>query len=81
MADEEMLLTLIHIRRHIRSKHIKAFIESKIETILKLQEGRQKALAMYYHTSYTMPLYGQKIGLNNDVMLHDSVGLNVDVIV
>lgn len=60
MTDEEMLLTLIHIRRHIRSKHIKAFIESKIETILKLQEGRQKALAMYYHTSYVMPLYGQK---------------------
>lgn len=81
MTDEEMLLALIHIRRHIRSKHIKAFIKSKIETILKLQEGRQKALAMSYHTSYTMPLYGQKIGLNNDVMLHDSVGLNVDVIV
>ena len=69
MSDEEMLLTLIHIRRHIRSKHIKAFIKSKIETILKLQEGRQKALAMSYHTSYTMPLYGQKNSLNVDVIV------------
>ena len=67
MSEAEMLLTLIHIRRHIRSKHIKAFIKSKIETILKLQEGRQKALAMSYHTSYTMPLYGQKICPGVDV--------------
>ena len=67
MTDEEMLLTLIHIRRHIRSKPIKTFIESKIETILKLQEGRQKALAMYYHTSYILPLYGQKICPSVDV--------------
>ena len=67
MSEAEMLLALIHIRRHIRSKHIKAFIKSKIETILKLQEGRQKALAMSYHTSYTMPLYGQKIYPSVDV--------------
>lgn len=77
MTDEEMLLTLIHIKRHIVSKPIKAFIEARI----KLLQKHKKALAMSYHTSYTMPLYGQKIGLNNDVMLYDSVGLNVDVII
>jgi hypothetical protein len=69
MTDEEMLLTLIHIRRHIRSKHIKAFIKSKIETILKLQEGRQKALASQYHVKYQIPLYGQKICPSVDVIV------------
>ena len=69
MTDEEMLLALIHIRRHIRSRPIKAFIESKIVSILKLQEGRQKALAMYYHVKYQMPLYGQKICPSVDVIV------------
>lgn len=65
MTDEEMLLALIHIRRHIRSKPIKAFIETRI----KLLQKHKKALAISYHTSYKMPLYEQKNSLNVDVIV------------
>lgn len=65
MTDEEMLLTLIHIKRHIVSKPIKAFIEARI----KLLQKHNKDLAMSYHTSYTIPLYGQKNSLNVDVIV------------
>ena len=65
MTDEEMLLTLIHIKRHIVSKPIKAFIETRI----KLLQKHKKALAMSYHTSYTIPLYGQKNSFNVDVII------------
>ena len=65
MTDEEMLLTLIHIKRHIISKPIKAFIDTRIKLIQK----HKKALAMSYHISYTMPLYGQKNSLNVDVIV------------
>lgn len=65
MSDEEMLLALIHIKRHIVSKSIKAFIDTRI----KLLQKHKKDLAMSYHTSYTMPLYGQKNSLNVDVIV------------
>ena len=61
MTDAEMLTALIHIKRHIVSRPIKEFIQTKIEALKKPVESRQQSLAMYYHTSYIMPLYGQKI--------------------
>ena len=60
MTDEEMLQALIHIKRHIVSKPIKAFIQSKIETILRLQEGEARQRARLYQVRYKMPLYAQK---------------------
>jgi hypothetical protein len=60
MTDAEMLQALIHIKRHIISKPIKAFIQSKIETILRLQESEARQRASLYQVRYKMPLYDQK---------------------
>ena len=63
MTDVEMLLTLIHIRRHIVSRPIKEFIQTKIEALKKPVQSKQQSLAMSYQVSYQTPLYGQKIDL------------------
>ena len=68
MTNEEMLTALIHIKRNIRSKPIKKFIESKIACLsmsktrscLKTIQGKQLSLARSYQVTYAMPLYGQK---------------------
>ena len=60
MTDTEMLTALIHIKRHIVSRPIKAFIQSKIETILRLQEGEARQRARQYQVRYKIPLYAQK---------------------
>lgn len=62
MSDEEMLQALIHIKRHIVSRPIKAYIDS-LTARIKLEESKQQSLARQYQVSYQMPLYGQKIDL------------------
>ena len=69
MTDEEMLQALIHIKRHIVSKPIKAFIQSKIETILRLQEGEARQRARLYQVRYKMPLYELKNPVKIDVIV------------
>ena len=69
MTDAEMLQALIHIKRHIVSKPIKAFIQSKIETILRLQEGEAKQRASLYQVCYKMPLYELKNPVKIDVIV------------
>lgn len=61
MTDAEMLQALIHIKRHIVSRPIKEFIQTKIEALKKPVESKQQSLARSYQVSYQMPLYGQKI--------------------
>lgn len=63
MTDEEMLQALIHIKRHIVSRPIKEFIQTKIEALKKPVQSNQQSLARLYQVSYQMPLYGQKIDL------------------
>lgn len=65
MTNKEMLQTLIHIKRHIRSKPIKKFIDSKIACI-KLTQSNYSLAAGSYQVTYDMPLYGQKIALKID---------------
>ena len=74
MTDEEMLTALIHIKRNIRSKPIKKFIESKIVCLsaskrncLKTVQSKQLSLARSYQVTYAMPLYGQKKPVKIDV--------------
>ena len=61
MTDTEMLTALIHIKRHIVSRPIKDFIQSKIEALKKPVQSKQQSLARSYQVKYQMPLYGQKI--------------------
>lgn len=61
LNDVEMLTALIHIKRHIVSRPIKEFIQTKIEALKKPVESKHQSLAMSYQVTYQMPLYGQKI--------------------
>ena len=63
MTEAEMLQALIHIKRHIVSRPIKEFIQTKIEALKKPVESKQQSLARSHQVSYQMPLYGQKIDL------------------
>lgn len=61
MTEAEMLQALIHIKRHIVSRPIKEFIQTKIEALKKPVQSKQKSLARSYQVAYRIPLYGQKI--------------------
>lgn len=61
MSETEMLQALIHIKRHIVSRPIKEFIQTKIEALKKPVQSNQQSLARSYQVNYQMPLYGQKI--------------------
>ena len=67
MTEAEMLRTLIHIKRHIVSKPIKAFIQTKIEALKKPVENKQQSLARQYQVCYKMPLYELKNPVKIDV--------------
>lgn len=67
MTNEEMLTALIHIKRNIRSKPIKAFIQTKIEALKKTVQSKQLSLARSYQVTYAMPLYEQKNPVKIDV--------------
>lgn len=69
MTDVEMLQALIHIKRHIVSRPIKEFIQTKIEALKKPVESNQEFLAGSYPVSYQMPLYGQKKVVKIDVIV------------
>ena len=69
MTEAEMLQTLIHIKRHIVSKPIKAFIQTKIEALKKPVESKQQSLAMSYQVCYKMPLYELKNPVKIDVIV------------
>ena len=67
MSEAEMLQTLIHIKRHIVSRPIKAFIQTKIEALKKPVESKQQSLARLYQVYYKMPLYELKNLVKIDV--------------
>ena len=67
MSEAEMLQALIHIKRHIVSKPIKAFIQTKIEALKKPVESKQQSLAMSYQVCCKMPLYELKNPVKIDV--------------
>lgn len=69
MSEAEMLQALIHIKRHIVSKPIKAFIQSKIEALKKPVENKQQSLARQYQVRYKMPLYELKNPVKIDVIV------------
>lgn len=68
MTDTEMLTALIHIKRHIVSKPIKAYIDS-LTARIKLEESKQKSLARQYQVRYKMPLYELKKPVKIDVIV------------
>ena len=67
MTDEEMLQALIHIKRHIYSKPIKEFIQTKIEALKKPVQSSQQYQAGLYQVTYKMPLYGSENTVHVDV--------------
>lgn len=67
MTDEEMLTVLIHIKRHIYSKPIKEFIQTKIEALNKTVQSSQQYQAGLYQVAYKMSLYGSKNTVHVDV--------------
>ena len=67
MTDEEMLQALIHIKRHIHSKPIKNFIQTKIEALKKPVQSSQQYQAGLYQVTYKMPLYDSKNTVHVDV--------------
>ena len=69
MTEAEMLQTLIHIKRHIVSRPIKAFIQTKIEALKKPVESKQQSLARLYQVRYKMPLYELKNPVKIDVIV------------
>ena len=69
MTDAEMLQALIHIKRHIVSRPIKEFIQTKIEALKKPVESKQQSLARLYQVRYKMPLYEQKNPVKIDVKI------------
>lgn len=69
MTEAEMLQALIHIKRHIVSRPIKAFIQTKIEALKKPVESKQESLARQYQVCYKMPLYELKNPVKIDVIV------------
>lgn len=67
MTDEEMLTALIHIKRHIYSKPIKKYIQTKIEALKKPVQSSQQYQARLYQVTYKMPLYAPKNTVHLDV--------------
>lgn len=67
MTDEEMLQALIHIKRHIYSKPIKEFIQTKIEALKKPVQSSQQYQAGSYQVCYKMPLYEPENTVHLDV--------------
>lgn len=68
MTEAEMLQALIHIKRHIYSKPIKEFIQTKIEALKKPVESKQQSLARSYQVCYKMPLHAKKKYTSMDVV-------------
>lgn len=69
MTEAEMLQALIHIKRHIVSRPIKEFIQTKIEALKKPVESKQESLARQYQVCYKMPLYELKNPVKIDVIV------------
>lgn len=69
MTEAEMLQALIHIKRHIVSRPIKDFIQTKIEALKKPVESKQESLARQYQVCYKMPLYELKNPVKIDVIV------------
>ena len=67
MTEAEMLTALIHIKRHIYSKPIKDFIQTKIEALKKPVQSSQQYQAGLYQVTYKMPLYDSKNTVHVDV--------------
>lgn len=60
MSDKEMMISLIHIKRHIYSKPIKKYIDNLLNMYFKPVQSEYSYAAMLYQVTYDMPLYGQK---------------------
>ena len=69
MTEAEILTALIHIKRHIYSKPIKEFIQTKIEALKKPVESKQQYRAGLYHVTYKMPLYEPENTVHLDVIV------------
>lgn len=69
MTEAEMLQALVHIKRHIYSRPIKEFIQTKIEALKKPVESKQESLARQYQVCYKMPLYELKNPVKIDVIV------------
>lgn len=69
MTEAEMLQALVHIKRHIVSRPIKEFIQTKIEALKKPVESKQESLARQYQVCYKMPLYELKNPVKIDVIV------------
>lgn len=67
MTEAEMLQALIHIKRHIYSKPIKDFIQTKIEALKKPVQSSQQYQAGLYQVTYKMPLYKPENTVHLDV--------------
>lgn len=60
MSDKEMMISLIHIKRHIYSKPIKKYIDNLLATYFKPVQSEYKYATRLYQVTYDMPLYSQK---------------------
>lgn len=69
MTEAEMLQALIHIKRHIVSRPIKEFIQTKIEALKKPVQSSQQYQAGLYQVCYKMPLYELKNPVKIDVIV------------
>lgn len=68
MTDKEMMISLIHIKRHIYSKPIKRYIDNLLcemkskamTSSFNSVQSDYKYATRLYQVTYDMPLYGQK---------------------